>query len=226
MVLTGSCPWPGSWSGSHGAHLHLQAREDPIPTVEAVLSADLSKTGLRGTMRKRRAELARAHPDFAQASAEHVAALGIADGSAVAGYVAFGDEADPHVILKKLTLQNCTLAFPRVVAKGEPLAFHRWKPGQELQKGAFGILEPSMDWPLAFPKILFVPLLAFDHAGHRLGYGGGFYDRTLDSLRANSTIRAIGVAYSGQEVAALPREGHDHPLDAVITERGVREFRR
>jgi 5-formyltetrahydrofolate cyclo-ligase len=184
----------------------------------------ISKTELRTELRARRAELAHAYPDFARAVAEHAAALKIADASVVGGYIAIGDEADPHVLLKKLTLQNCTLAFPRVAAKDEPLVFHRWKPGQNLQRGTYGIPEPSKDWPLAYPKILLVPLLAFDTNGHRLGYGGGYYDRTLDFLRANSTVRAIGVAYAGQEVAELPREGHDHPLDAVITENGVRAF--
>ena len=175
-------------------------------------------------MRALRAELAHVQSDFARAPAAHVAALHIADSSVVAGYVAIRDEADPHVILQQLVLQNCTLAYPRVVAKGEPLAFHRWAPGQEWRNGAYGILEPAKDWPLAYPKTLLVPLLAFDRRGHRLGYGGGFYDRTLDFLRANSTVRAIGVAYAGQEVDALPREAHDHPLDAVITEQGVRSF--
>lgn len=186
----------------------------------------LEKSAFRESMRRQRAMLARAHPDFARAAAEHVAALGIPDGSVVGAYVATRDEADPHVILKMLVLRNCTAAFPRVAAKDAPLAFHRWKPGDAMQPGAFGIPEPSKDWPLAFPKILLVPLLAFDRAGHRLGYGAGFYDRTLDFLRANSTVRAIGVAYAGQEVEALPREEHDHPLDAVITETGVREFTR
>jgi 5-formyltetrahydrofolate cyclo-ligase len=184
------------------------------------------KSAFRKTMRARRAELARAHPDFARDAAEHVGALKIADGATVGAYVAINGEADPHRILKKLTLRNCTLAFPRVVAKDEPLVFHRWKPGQNLQRGAYGIPEPSKDSPLAYPKILLVPLLAFDAQGHRLGYGGGYYDRTLDFLRANSTVRAIGVAYAGQEVAELPREDHDHPLNAVITENGVREFTR
>ena len=186
----------------------------------------ISKTELRSELRARRAELAHAHPDFARDVAEHVAALKIADGSVVGGYVAIGDEADPHILLKKLTLQNCALAFPRVAAKDEPLIFHRWTPGQNFQRGTYDIPEPLKDWPLAYPKILLVPLLSFDTNGHRLGYGGGYYDRTLDFLRANSTVRAIGVAYAGQEVKALPREGHDHPLDAVITENGVREFRR
>ncbi|MBS0273552.1 MAG: 5-formyltetrahydrofolate cyclo-ligase [Proteobacteria bacterium] len=185
----------------------------------------ISKIELRKELRARRAQLAHAHPDFARDVAIHVAALKIAEGSVAGGYIAIGDEADPHILLKKLTLQNCTLAFPRVAAKGEPLVFHRWCAGQNLQRGAYGIPEPLKEWPLAYPKILLVPLLAFDRHGHRLGYGGGYYDRTLDFLRANSTVRAIGVAYAGQEVDELPREAHDHPLDAVITENGMREFR-
>jgi len=184
----------------------------------------ISKIELRTQLRARRAALAHAHPDFARDVATHIAALNIAHGSVVGGYVAINDEADPHILLKKFTLQNCTLAFPRVNAKGEPLVFHRWTPGQNLQRGTYGIPEPSKDWPLAYPKILLVPLLAFDRNGHRLGYGGGYYDRTLDFLRANSTVRAIGVAYAGQEVAELPREEHDHRLDAIITENGVRNF--
>ncbi|HEY8947616.1 MAG TPA: 5-formyltetrahydrofolate cyclo-ligase [Rhizomicrobium sp.] len=188
------------------------------------MSAHLSKSEFRNAMRRRRAGLAHAHPDFSRDAAGHVAALKLADGATIGAYVAINDEADPHLILKKLTLQNCEIAFPRVVAKGEPLAFHHWKPGRILVKGAYGIPEPAKDWPLAYPHVLLVPLLAFDHTGHRLGYGGGYYDRTLDFLRANSTVRAIGVAYAGQEVDELPREGHDHPLDAVITEQGVRTF--
>jgi 5-formyltetrahydrofolate cyclo-ligase len=189
-----------------------------------ILILNISKTELRNKLRTHRAELARVNPDFARDAARHVAALKIADGATVGGYVAINDEADPHIILKMLALQHCAIAFPRVVAKGDPLAFHRWKPGREMMAGAYGIPEPLKDWPLAYPHILLVPLLAFDQAGHRLGYGGGFYDRTLDFLRANSTVRAIGVAYAGQEVEALPREDHDHPLDAVLTEQGVRTF--
>jgi 5-formyltetrahydrofolate cyclo-ligase len=184
----------------------------------------ISKHDLRSGARVQRAELARANPGFARKLAEHLGPLNIRDGSIVGAYVAMKDEADPHLLVKTLVLKNCTLALPRVVARDEPLAFHRWKPGDELRRGAFGILEPAKDTPLAFPHILLVPLLAFDARGHRLGYGGGFYDRTLDFLRANSTVRAIGVAYAGQEVGELPREDHDHVLDAIITENGVREF--
>jgi len=175
-------------------------------------------------MRRRRSELARACPDFAHKSAQHVAALKIGTGATVGGYAAINDEADPRLILETLARQNCIIAYPRMAAKDGPLVFHRWTPGDVMRPGAFAIPEPSKDWPPVFPEILLVPLLVFDRAGYRLGYGGGYYDRTLDFLRAKSVVRAIGVAYAGQEVDALPREAHDHPLDAVVTEAGVREF--
>lgn len=202
----------------------MRAMLKPSRTILPQHTDRSDKESLRAELRARRAKLAHAHPDFAHDVAEHVAMLNVPGGSVVGGYIAIGDEADPHILLKKLTVQHCTIAFPRVSAKDEPLAFHCWAPGQNLQRGTYGIPEPSKDWPLAYPKILLVPLLAFDRNGHRLGYGGGYYDRTLDFLRANSTVRAIGVAYSGQEVAELPREEHDHRLDAIITENGVRNF--
>ena len=89
-----------------------------------------------------------------------------------------------------------------------------------LAPGAFGIHEPLDIWPRAMPDLLLVPLLAFDAAGHRLGYGGGFYDRTLALLK----VPAIGIAYAGQEVASLPHEAHDRTLDMVLTEQGLRRF--
>ncbi len=182
-----------------------------------------SKNDLRTAARARRAELARAAPDFAPRLAAHAGALDIPDGSLVAAYVAMGDEADPHLLLQQLASRNCTVALPRVVEKKQPLAFHHREPGRELVRSAFGVLEPSPDWPFAQPTIFLVPLLAFDARGTRLGYGGGFYDRTLAAL---PRARAIGVAYAGQEVPSLPRQAHDHPLEAVVTENGVRRFHR
>ncbi len=180
-----------------------------------------SKPTLRATARARRAELARAIPDFASRLATHAAALAIPDGALVAAYVAMGDEADPHLLLQELARRGCTFAFPRVVEKTAPLAFHHRAPDRDLIRSPFGVLEPAPDWPQAEPAIFLVPLLAFDAAGTRLGYGGGFYDRTLAALPG---ARAIAIAYAGQEVPALPRDAHDHPLDAVITEAGVRLF--
>jgi 5-formyltetrahydrofolate cyclo-ligase len=179
------------------------------------------KATLRKLARARRAELALAVPDFATRIAAYAGALNIPDDTLIGAYIALPGEADPHLLLKKLAGKSCSLAFPRVHAKGEPLVFHHWQPGDVLVKGAYGIAEPSPDWPVAHPPVLLVPLLAFDKTGHRLGYGGGFYDRTIASLKP---ARTIGVAYAGQEAETLPHEPHDVPLDMVITEEGVRRF--
>jgi 5-formyltetrahydrofolate cyclo-ligase len=93
--------------------------------------------------------------------------------------------------------------------------------GEVLRPGAFGIHEPLADWPVVQPSLLLVPLLAFDGNGYRLGYGGGYYDRTL----AARNVRAVGVAYAGQEVSSLPAQAHDMALEAIITEQGLRRFR-
>lgn len=182
------------------------------------------KTLLRQHARTRRAELAEAISDFAERLASHAADLDIPSNSLIGAYAALPGEADPHLLLKALVSNGCTLAFPRVEAKAAPLVFHHWKPGRELKKGTFGIAEPSADWPVAHPRILLIPLLAFDARGHRLGYGGGYYDRTLEALRAHGNISAIGIAYAGQEIDSIPDENHDHLLDMVATEDGVRRF--
>ncbi len=183
-----------------------------------------AKSELRSQARKRRAALARATPDHAERLARHTQDLAIPGGSVVGGYLAMGDEADPRLLLDELAARLCIIALPRVTAKSAPLSFHRLQPGREPVRSRLGMLEPAPDWPLAHPTVLLVPLLAFDAHGHRLGYGGGFYDRTLDAMRAGGRVLAIGVAYAGQEVPLLPREAHDHPLDAVITENGLRRF--
>jgi 5-formyltetrahydrofolate cyclo-ligase len=182
------------------------------------------KSHLRRQARARRTELAKAVPDFAARLAAHAAELAIPPHSLIGGYAALPDEADPHLLLNALVSTGCTLAFPRIEAKAAPLVFHHWKPGRELKPGTFGIPEPAADWPIAHPEILLVPLLAFDKRGHRLGYGGGYYDRTLEALRSHGKIRAIGIAYAGQEIDSIPDENHDHRLDMVATETGVRRF--
>jgi 5-formyltetrahydrofolate cyclo-ligase len=182
------------------------------------------KRHLRDEARGRRAVLAAECPDFAERVAAHADALAIPRGSVVGAYIAMAGEADPHLLLKRLALADCRLAFPRVAAKKQPLVFHHRRSGHDLVRSAFGVLEPAPDWPIAQPAVLLVPMLAFDGDGYRLGYGGGFYDMTLAALRAAGAIRAIGVAFAGQEVEELPREAHDQRLDAIVTERGVRSF--
>jgi 5-formyltetrahydrofolate cyclo-ligase len=175
------------------------------------------KQELRKQSRTRRAALVAALPDFAVRLAAHADALALPPGSIVGGYHALPDEADPALLLAVLVKRGHHIAFPRVVAKGQPLEFHRIPDGEMLRAGAYGIHEPAAHFPRAVPSVLLVPLLAFDATGHRLGYGGGYYDRTLEALNSP----AIGIAYAGQQVAQLPHEAHDRRLDAVLTESGL-----
>ena len=178
-----------------------------------------SKSDLRAAARERRRTLQRA--DFAAEIARHAEALEIPKASVVGGYHALPDEADPALLLERLVELGCHIAYPRVAGKGLPLDFHRVPDGEVLAPGACGIHEPLDIWPRAKPAVLLVPLLAFDSSGRRLGYGGGFYDRTLALLN----VPAIGIAYAGQEAASLPHLPHDRTLDMVLTEQGIRRFR-
>lgn len=179
---------------------------------------DAQKQALRRAARENRLTLA--CPGFAAEIARHSDALGIAPGAVVGGYHALPDEADPAALLERLAALGCRIAFPRVTGKGLKLEFHVVPDGEKMAPGAFGICEPHASWPRANPTVLLVPLLAFDGSGRRLGYGGGYYDRTIAGL----AVPAIGIAYSGQQVASLPQEAHDRTLDMVVTEQGIRRF--
>jgi 5-formyltetrahydrofolate cyclo-ligase len=111
-----------------------------------------------------------------------------------------------------------------VIARDTALVFREWQPGDELAPSDLDIPEPTIDKSVGIPEFLLVPLLAFDRQGYRLGYGGGYYDRTLQDLRATRDITAIGIAYQGQEVDSVPHESFDQRLDGVITEAGVTRF--
>lgn len=178
-----------------------------------------AKPSLREDAKARRAEMTRACPDFAQRIAR--VELPVPDGAIVSFYWPMGDEADPRLLAAALGAKGHTLALPVVAAKRSPLHFREWREGDPLVVHAFGMHEPAANAPRVTPDVLLVPLLAFDASGTRLGYGGGFYDRTLASL---SSKLAVGIAYAGQEVESLPCHEHDHPLDMVVTEKGVRPF--
>ena len=202
------------------------------PTANAVPStlpseAELPpKAELREAARRRRAEMR--SDTFAARLAAHADALGVAPGAVVAGYHVHRDEADPALLLRALAAAGAHIAFPRVIAKDAALEFHLVPDGEILHPGAYGIHEPLAHWPRAIPDILLVPLLAYDDHGYRLGYGGGYYDRTLADLSgaALPQARAIGIAYAGQRMDFLPHDAHDYPLHAVLTETGLTEFPR
>jgi len=117
------------------------------------------------------------------------------------------------------------VGVPVIQDAGLPLLFSRWEPDATMTEGPFGAQIPEQD-DFFEPEIVIVPLVAFDGQGGRLGYGGGFYDRTLEQLRAKRATLAIGFAYAAQEAGDLPLEGTDQPLDMIVTERDVRQFRR
>lgn len=182
-----------------------------------------SKPALREQARRRRAALARACPDFAARAARLADELPAAKGAVVSFYWPMGDEADPRALAAALAARGHALALPVVAGRRSPLHFRAWRDGDGLVVHRFGMHEPVPSAPRVVPDMLLVPLLAFDARGHRLGYGGGFYDCTLAALARKL---AVGIAFAGQEVERLPDAPHDHPLDMVVTETGVRHFDR
>jgi 5-formyltetrahydrofolate cyclo-ligase len=140
-------------------------------------------------------------------------------GVPLAGYMPIRTEIDPRPAMAEAAAHG-PVAVPVMVASGQPLRFALWEPGAEMVAGPFGARIPAV-LEYIEPEILIVPLVAFDAAGNRLGYGGGFYDRTLAQLRARRATLAIGFAYDAQEAGSLPLEPTDQPLDLIVTERRV-----
>ncbi|NNE51319.1 MAG: 5-formyltetrahydrofolate cyclo-ligase [Sulfitobacter sp.] len=143
-------------------------------------------------------------------------------GVALSGYMPIRTEIDPLPAMAEASAHG-PVGVPVIEAEGRPLRFARWSPETAMVPGAFGAAIPAQ---LSFlePEILIVPLLAFNRAGARLGYGGGFYDRTLEMLRTKRPTLAIGFAFAGQEQEDLPLEDTDQSLDLVVTEVGVIEI--
>jgi 5-formyltetrahydrofolate cyclo-ligase len=184
----------------------------------------IQKKGLRQEARARRRKLPASCPDFAEQVAAFADDLPLPTRADVSGYRTIAEEADPSPLIAELQARGFEISYPRVHQKAQPLWFHVPIGDEPWLPGAFGIPEPRSTWPRAFPSALLIPLLAFDANGYRLGYGGGYYDRTLAQLRAASPVLAIGVAFSGQEVEHVPHDAADQPLNMVVTELGVRRF--
>jgi 5-formyltetrahydrofolate cyclo-ligase len=189
------------------------------------MSAAQQKQALRNESRAARAKLAAAAPDAAHAIAKNfLTSIPLQSNAVVAAYIAACDELDPRELDSALRQRGVAIALPRVAAKSAPLAFHLWRDGASPVKGAYELFEAASDWLRTTPDVVLVPLLAFDAKGFRLGYGGGYYDRTLSTLRQTGSILAVGLAYDGQEVAHIPSDATDEKLDWIVTERGARKF--
>ncbi len=141
--------------------------------------------------------------------------------SAVSGFWPIKNEPSTLLLLERLSKTGIVTALPVTPARGLPLIFRVWQPGDPLVEAKLKIMEPRPEAKEVLPDMLFVPLAAFNRRGHRLGYGAGFYDRSLAKLRAIKPIMAIGVAFEVQELQDLPQEPHDEPLDCVLTERSL-----
>ena len=142
----------------------------------------------------------------------------------VSGFWPMAEELDVRPLMMELFSHGCQLALPVVVAKKQPLVFRAWHPDDPLEAGVFGTLHPSPDRNVVEPDALIVPLLACDREGWRLGYGGGFYDRTLERLRARKNITAVGVAFDAQLLPDVPHGPEDQRLDWLLTDKRACAF--
>ena len=184
-----------------------------------------AKKELRAVAAAKRAEVAKASLNAADAIVAHFR-QNIHDLPAgpVSGFVPIRSEIDPMPLLAWLRATGRKSVLPIVGARDAPLVFRVWTPGDEMDVGSYGIEEPKASADRMDPVVLLVPMLAFDRLGFRLGYGGGYYDRTLAALRAQGKITAVGIAYSAQEVDAVPVGEYDQPLDWIVTEREAIEI--
>jgi 5-formyltetrahydrofolate cyclo-ligase len=186
-----------------------------------------TKTELRRQALARRDALPAAErQQAAETIAARAFAVAVAPGTIVAGFMPMKSEINPLPLLRALAGAGARLALPVVAGQGKPLIMRAWAFGEPLAAGVWGIREPEPAAPEVAPDILIVPLLAFDRAGQRVGYGAGYYDRTIAALRARQPVLAIGLAFAAQEIAAVPATPHDAPLDLVLTEREVIDLRR
>jgi len=176
----------------------------------------------KSALERRRAAKALGRDDIAQKAL--IEFLAQYKGKILAGYMPINTEIDPLPVMTDWAEQGGQVVVPIVPHNGGPLTFHLWTPDAEMKEGAYGAQVPVEEVE-ATPDIIIVPMLAFDRSGNRLGYGGGYYDKTLAHLRAANDVVAIGFAFSAQRAAALPVEDTDQQLDVLVTETCVRDFR-
>jgi len=224
MAPTYLCRFPGSRSYGHGGSALLAPALFDSMTASA--QVDDAKTALRLEAMARRDALPL---DVRESAAEAIAAqefpLTMMPGTIVSGFMPMKSEIDPLPLLRNLARAGAMLALPVVAGRGRPLIMRAWQEDELLAAGAWGLREPKPAAAEVEPDILLVPLLAFDRAGHRIGYGAGYYDMTLARLRARKSVTAIGVAFAMQEIPAIPKTPRDEPLDFVLTEREVIAFK-
>ena len=166
-----------------------------------------------------------ARQDAAEAIAARPFPLKIRVGVIVSGFMPMKSEINPLPLLRRLEEMGARIALPVIGGRGKPLVMRQWSFGEPLAAGVWGIREPKPEASEVDPDMLLVPLLAFDRAGYRVGYGGGYYDMTVTALRAKKQVTAIGIAFAAQEVGQVPRTERDVRLDLVLTETEIIDLR-
>lgn len=189
----------------------------PSPTKPVLRAAALARRDALGEAQRIAAAAAVAARPFP---------IDFAPGTIIAGYAPVRSEFDPRPLLQALLARGARAALPVIVGRDQPLLFRAFPAAAPLARGPLGIPEPLPDQPALVPDIVLVPLAAFDRLGHRIGYGGGYYDRSLAQLRAHGDRLAIGVAFAVQEIPAIPALAHDARLDLVLTETETIDLRR
>ena len=178
---------------------------------------DVKALARKAAFAARKEAFARGQGQAAEILADYLSAQA---GAVLAGYMPMRSEIDP---LPAMAAHRGVVGVPVIPGPAMALRFREWTPGCALVAGDFGALIPA-EGAWVEPAVLIVPMLAFDARGYRLGYGGGFYDRTLEGLRARRPTLAVGFAFAAQEVDEVPIDAVDQQLDVVVTEEGVREF--
>ena len=182
------------------------------------MTVDAAKAAARkAAFAARKEAFARGQGQAAELLADLLAAQ---RGKALAGYMAMRTEIDPT---SAMAAHQGPVGVPVILGAGQALKFREWSPGCAMVAGEFGALIPA-EGAWVEPEVVIVPLVGFDARGYRLGYGGGFYDRTLAGLRARHPVLAIGFAFDAQELPEVPIDQYDQRLDVIVTEAGIRTF--
>ena len=168
-------------------------------------------------------------PAVRAAAAESIAArpfpIRIEPGVVTSGFSPMKSEINPVPLMRKLADNGARLALPVIAGRGKALIMRAWNFGDPLVSGQWRIREPAGEAPEVAPDILLVPLAAFDRTGHRIGYGAGYFDMTINALRSKKRVTAVGIAFAAQEIPSVPITERDARLDLVLTEREIIDFR-
>jgi 5-formyltetrahydrofolate cyclo-ligase len=189
----------------------------PIPDLKAQLREQ--------ALARRDAMPADVRAAGAQTLASRPFPVAVTPGMTVSGFMPLKTEINPLPLMRHFAGGGAKLALRAIDGRGKPLIMRAYAIGDEFARGQWGIREPKPDMPEVFPDLLLVPLAAFDRSGHRIGYGAGYYDMTINRLRSMKPVTAVGIAFAAQEIPQVPATERDARLDLVLTEREVIDLR-